>query len=77
MFKQIQGTIKDIVKVKKINNVPDTLDQKIWPEIERSLDKKIESKNEFIIKNTNRAVGTRISHYLYKKYGNNKLQIIF
>ena len=27
-----------------------------------------------MIKNTNRAVGTRISHYLYKKYGNNNLK---
>ena len=27
-----------------------------------------------MIKNINRAVGTRISHHLYKKYGNNKLE---
>ena len=53
----------------KINNVPDTLDQKIWPEIERSLDRKEKIDKEFLIKNTNRAVGTRISHHLYKKYG--------
>ena len=67
------GENKRYCESQKINNVPDTLDQKIWPEIESSLDKKTESKNEFLIKNTNRAVGTRISHYLYKKYGNNKL----
>ena len=30
-------------------------------------------QKEFIIKNTNRAVGTRISHNLYKKYGYEKL----
>ena len=30
-------------------------------------------EKEYIIKNTHRTVGTRISHYLYKKYGNNKL----
>ena len=56
-----------------INEVPDTLDQKIWPEIEKKIDKKEKIKKKFIIQNTNRAVGTRISHYLYKKYGNEKL----
>jgi len=56
-----------------INEVPDTLDQKIWPEIEKKIDKKEKIENKFIIQNTNRAVGTRISHYLYKKYGNEKL----
>ena len=29
---------------------------------------------EFNIKNTHRTVGTRISHHLYKKYGNEKLE---
>ena len=32
---------------------------------------------EFNIKNTHRTVGTRISHYLYKKYGNEKLEADF
>ena len=27
-----------------------------------------------ILKNTHRTVGTRISHYLYEKYGNEKLE---
>ena len=57
----------------EINEVPDTLDQDIWPEIEKSLDKSEKVEKEFIIKNTNRAVGTRISHHLYKKYGYEKL----
>ncbi|MDC3024895.1 glutamate synthase large subunit [Candidatus Pelagibacter sp.] len=57
----------------EINKVPNTLDQKIWPEIEKSLDRLENFEKEFIIKNTDRAVGTRISHYLYNKYGNNKL----
>ena len=57
----------------KINKVPNTLDQEIWPEIEKSLDNSEKIKKEFIIKNTNRAVGTRISHHLYKKYGYEKL----
>jgi glutamate synthase (NADPH/NADH) large chain len=58
----------------EINQVPDTLDQTIWPEIERSLDRSEIIEKEFIIKNTNRAVGTRISHHLYKKYGYKKLE---
>ena len=57
-----------------INFVPDTLDQKIIPEIEDMLGKVKIIDKEFIIKNTNRSVGTRISHYLYKKYGNEKLE---
>ena len=56
----------------KINEVPDTLDQEIWPEIEKSLNKSEKIDKEFIIENTNRAVGTRISHHLYNKYGYGK-----
>ena len=57
-----------------INEVPDTLDQKIWPEIENIIEDKNEIEKEYIIKNTNRAVGTRISYQLYKKYGDNKIE---
>ena len=38
----------------------ETLDQEIWPEIEKSLDNSEKIEKEFLIKNTNRAVGTRI-----------------
>ena len=64
---------------REITKVPDTLDQKIWPEIEKNLDENKSSsiKKNFIIRNTDRAVGTRLSHYLYKKYGNNKLKDSF
>ena len=58
----------------EINFVPDTLDQEIIPEIEDKLEKNKTINKEFEIKNTHRTVGTRISHYLYKKYGNDKLQ---
>ena len=67
------GNNKRYCDIQEINKVPDTLDQEIWPEIEKSLDKLEKIKKEFIIKNTNRAVGTRISHHLYKKYGYEKL----
>jgi len=67
------GDNKRYCENQKINKVPDTLDQIIWPEIEECLKKSKIIEKEFIIKNTNRAVGTRISHYLYRKYGQNKL----
>ena len=57
----------------EINFVPDTLDQEIIPEIKDQIGKSKIIDKEFIIKNTNRTVGTRISHYLYKEYGNEKL----
>ena len=59
---------------KIINEVPDTLDQKIWPEIEKDIENKKEIEKEFTIQNTNRAVGTRISYHLYKKYGEDKIE---
>ena len=60
-------------KVPEINSVPDTLDQEILPEIKDQIGKIKIIEKEYIIKNTHRTVGTRISHHLYKKYGNNKL----
>ena len=67
------GKNKRYCEKKLINKVPDTLDQKIWPEIEKSIDKKENIKKVYQIKNTDRAVGTRISYNLYKKFGNNQL----
>jgi glutamate synthase (NADPH) large chain len=58
----------------KINFVPDTLDQKIIPEIQDKIGKVKIIDKEFDIKNTHRTVGTRISHYLFEKYGNEKLE---
>jgi glutamate synthase (NADPH/NADH) large chain len=68
------GNNKRYSESSEINEVPETLDQEIWPEIEKSLDNSEKIEKEFIIKNTNRAVGTRISHHLYKKYGYEKLE---
>ncbi|MDC0125037.1 glutamate synthase large subunit [Candidatus Pelagibacter sp.] len=67
------GNNKRYCENQEINHVPDTLDQEIWPEIENTLDKSEKVGKEYLIKNTNRAVGTRISHHLYKKYGYEKL----
>ena len=67
------GKNKRYCEKPEINSVPDTLDQKLWPEIEDKIDKKEKINQEFEIQNTDRAVGTRISYHLYKKYGNNNL----
>ena len=50
------------------------MDQKIFSEIEDKIGKTKIIEKEFVIKNTHRAVGTRISYHLYKKYGYNKLE---
>ena len=68
------GSNKRYCENKIINTVPDTLDQEIWPKIEEHIDNKKIIENEFNIKNTHRAVGTRISYHLYKKFGNNMLK---
>jgi len=60
-------------KTPDINFVPDTLDQKIFPEIKNQIGKTKIIEKEFTIKNTHRTVGTRISNILYEKYGNDKL----
>ena len=61
-------------ETQEINSVPHTLDQGLIPEIKDQIGKVKKIEKEFIIKNTHRTVGTRISHYLYEKYGNNKLE---
>ncbi len=68
------GEQKRYCKEKKITKVPDTLDQKILSEIKNNIGKNQIVENEFNIKNIHRAVGTRISHHLLKKYGYNKLE---
>ena len=67
------GNNKRYCESQEITKVPETLDQEIWPEIEESLDKLEKINKEYLIKNTNRAVGTRISHHLFMKYGYEKL----
>jgi len=68
------GKNKRYCETPVINAVPDTIDQKIWPEIENLIDKNLPLNKEYEIKNTDRAVGTRISYNLYKKFGNNTLE---
>ncbi len=62
------GKNKTYCENSQINKVPDTLDQIIWPEIEKNIILKNQAKKIYEIKNTHRAVGTRISYELYKKF---------
>ena len=60
-------------KDKHINNVPETLDEKIWSDIKDKINPSDKNNFEYEIENTSRSVGTRLSHHVYKKYGNEKL----
>ena len=57
-----------------INKVPETLDEKIWSEIKDKVDPSNKNNFEYEIENTSRSVGTRLSHHIYKKFGNEKLK---
>ena len=61
-------------KDKKINYVPETLDEKIWSDIKAKIHSDKKNSFNYFIENTHRSVGTRLSHYVFKKFGNNKLQ---
>ncbi len=56
-----------------INKVPETLDEKIWSDIKDKINTQDKNNFEYEIENTSRSVGTRLSHHVYKKYGNEKL----
>ena len=57
-----------------INEVPETLDEKIWLDIKDKIEPTKQQVFEYDIENTFRSVGTRLSHYVYKKFGNQKLK---
>ncbi len=61
-------------KEKIINKVPDTLDEKIWSDIKEKINQKEKKYFEYNIENTYRSVGTRLSHYIYKKFGDGQLK---
>ena len=60
-------------KKKSINKVPDTLDEKIWLDIKDKINQKEKKYFEYNTENTYRSVGTRLSHYIYKKFGNGEM----
>jgi glutamate synthase (NADPH) large chain len=51
------------------NQIPKVLDDDIIQELSDSIARKSESNTEYTIKNTDRAVGTKLSGYIEKKYG--------
>jgi len=57
-----------------INKVPAALDEKIFDEIKNSIGQKNKIETNYEIKNTHRAIGTRLSHYIYKKFGKEKIE---
>ncbi len=57
-----------------INQVPPNLDEKIYNDIKNSMAKGNKIKSDYEIKNTHRAVGTRLSHYIFKKFGNKSIE---
>ena len=56
-----------------INKVPETLDEKIWSDIKDRINVSDKNNFDYEIENTSRSVGTRLSHYVYKKFKNEKL----
>jgi len=57
-----------------INKVPSTLDEKIYDEVKSFIFQKNKIKLNYKIKNIHRAVGTRLSHYIFKKFGNKGIE---
>ena len=45
------------------------MDEKIYDDIKNSITEKNKVRSNYKIKNTHRAVGTRLSHYIFKKFG--------
>jgi glutamate synthase (NADPH/NADH) large chain len=53
-----------------INPVPDNnVDEKIWSEIKTKIKNESDISSDANVKNTDRAIGTKLSHHIYKKFG--------
>jgi len=46
-----------------------SLDEKIYEDIKNSINEKNKVRSNYKIKNVHRAVGTRLSHYIFKQFG--------
>jgi len=57
-----------------INEVPPTLDEKIYIDIKDLFGQKNKIELNYEIKNTHRAVGTKLSHYIYKNFKKENLE---
>jgi len=68
------GTNKRYCSPNLINEVPATLDEEIYKKIQNSFEKENTIVGDFKIENTHRAVGTKLSHYIYKKFCDKKIE---
>jgi glutamate synthase (NADPH/NADH) large chain len=67
------GENKRYCATNSINEVPSSLDEKIYEDIKNSIgEDKLELSYE--IKNIHRAVGTRLSHYIFKNFDKKNIQ---
>ena len=57
-----------------INKVPATLDEKIYKDLKDFFGKKNKIELNYEIKNTHRAVGTRLSHYIYQNFNKKNVE---
>ncbi len=57
-----------------INEVPPTLDNKIYKDIKNLFEQKKRIELSYEIKNVHRAVGTRLSHHIYKMFDKEKIE---
>ena len=56
-----------------INKISPNLDEKIYEDIKNQIKKNDNIIFDYKIKNVDRAIGTRLSHYIYKKFGKDKI----
>ena len=55
-----------------INHVPDNnIDEKVWSQVKDALKQNKKMTLNAVAKNTDRAIGTKLSHYIFKKFGEN------
>jgi len=55
-----------------INHVPDNnIDEKAWSQVKDELKPNKKMTLNAVVKNTDRAIGTKLSHYIFKKFGEN------
>ncbi|MGD9638878.1 MAG: glutamate synthase large subunit [Alphaproteobacteria bacterium] len=64
------GDAKMYCTVEGRNEVPETLDELIIKDAEPVLENKAKMQLTYNVRNTHRSVGAKISHMIYKKYGN-------
>jgi len=57
-----------------INRISPNLDEKIYEDIKNEIEKSDNIVCDYKIKNVDRALGTRLSHYIYKEFGKNKIK---